>query len=141
MNEIDKINEELRNYKLFKIQRVTTRKQEFDEVKSQILKTIGNEILNYFILFINFIAIAFLIYNIVKSFQQTDYFSTNTTIIVLNFILVLGLSIYTSIKLFVYSKRIKMQLTATENAIQHLSTDIEVLKAEYETYVNEYLKK
>lgn len=141
MNEIDKINEELRNYKLFKIQRVTTRIQEFDEIKSQILKTIKNEILNYFILSINLIAIAFLIYNIVKSFQQPDYFSTNTTIIVLNFILVIAASIYTSIKLFVYIKRIKMQLTATENAIQHFSTDIEVLKAEYETYVNEYLKK
>jgi hypothetical protein len=31
MNEIDQINEELRHYKLFKIQRLSTKNQKFNE--------------------------------------------------------------------------------------------------------------
>lgn len=48
MNEIEKINDELRNYKLFKIQRANTRKQEFEEVKYQILKTKKGELFHCF---------------------------------------------------------------------------------------------
>lgn len=49
MNEIEKIDNELRNLKWYKIQRANTRKQEFDEVKTQILKTKKDQLLNYFI--------------------------------------------------------------------------------------------
>ena len=34
MNEIDQINEELRHYKLFKIQRLSTKNQKFNEFNS-----------------------------------------------------------------------------------------------------------
>lgn len=37
MTEIEKINEELRNYKLFKIQRINTREQEFIQLKKDLL--------------------------------------------------------------------------------------------------------
>ena len=99
MNEIDRINDELRNYKLFKIQRVNTRKQEFDEIKSQILKTTKNELIDYFIIFINFIAVPYLLYNVIKSFDDRNFFSTNRTIILINFTIVIAVSIYTSIVL------------------------------------------
>ena len=108
--------------------------------KPNIWKRLFAGFIDYFIIFINFIAVPYLLYNVIKSFDDRNFFSTNRTIILINFTIVIAVSIYTSIKLSIYIKRIKMQLTTVDNAIQHFSTDSEVLKAEYETYVNEYLK-
>jgi uncharacterized protein with PQ loop repeat len=141
MNEIEKINDELRNYKLFKIQRANTRKQEFDEVKNQIFKTKKHELLNYFFVLINLLSIPFLIYNILKSLYEINYYDTNKTIIILNFFLVVLTSLFISYKLVVYIKTLKQQLSIVENAIHHFSNESEVLKGEYETYVNNYLEK
>lgn len=141
MNEIEKINDELRNYKLFKIQRANTRKQEFDEVKSQIFKTKKHELLNYFFVLINLLSIPFLIYNLLKSLYEINFYDTNKTIIILNFFLVVLTSLFISYKLVVYIKTLKQQLSIVENAIHHFSNESEVLKAEYETYVNNYLEK
>lgn len=141
MNEIEKINDELRNYKLFKIQRANTRKQEFDEVKSQIFKTKKHDLLNYFFVLINLLSIPFLIYNLLKSLYEINFYDTNKTIIILNFFLVVLTSLFISYKLVVYIKTLKQQLSIVENAIHHFSNESEVLKAEYETYVNNYLEK
>lgn len=48
-----------------------------------------------------------------------------------------NISFYISVKLVFHIKSIK----TVENAIQHFSTENEVLKAEYETLVNSYLQK
>ena len=141
MNEIEKINDELRNNKLFKIQLANTRKQEFDEVKDQILQTNKDQLLNYLIVLINFISIPYLIYNVAKSFQDINFYDTNKAIIFINFFIVIAASLFTSYKLVSYSKSLKKQLSTVENAIQHFSSEIEVLKAEYEVYVNLYLQK
>lgn len=141
MNEIEKINDELRNYKLFKIQRANTRKQEFDEVKNQIFKTNKHELLNYFIVLIHLISIPFLIYNISKSLYDINFYDANKTIIVLNFFVVVLTSLFISYKFVTYIKTLKQQLSIVENAIHHFSNESDVLKAEYETYVNNYLEK
>jgi hypothetical protein len=141
MNDIEKINDELRNFKLFKIQRANTRKQEFDEVKDQILNTKKSDLLNYFIVFINIISISYLVYNLSKSLQDGNFYDTNKSIIAINFIVVVAGSLFTSYQLIIYIKSFKKQLTSVENAIQHFSNESEVLKGEYETYVNNYLQK
>lgn len=66
MTETEKINEELRNYKLFKIQRINTREQEFSEFRKDLLAIRKNEVLNYIIASINVLSILFLIYNAVE---------------------------------------------------------------------------
>lgn len=53
MNETERINEDLRQYKLFKIQRVNTHEQKFKELKNDFVKIQKNEILNYLIAFLN----------------------------------------------------------------------------------------
>jgi hypothetical protein len=141
MNDIEKINDELRNFKLFKIQRANTRKQEFDEVKDQILKTQKRVLLNYFMVLINVLSISYLVYNLTKSLQDVNFYDINKSIIVLNFIVVVAGSLFTSYQLIIYIKRFKKQLSSVENAIQHFSNESEVLKGEYETYVNNYLQK
>jgi hypothetical protein len=141
MNDIEKINDELRNFKLFKIQRANTRKQEFDEVKDQILKTQKRVLLNYFMVLINVLSISYLVYNLTKSLQDLNFYDINKSIIVLNFIVVVAGSLFTSYQLIIYIKRFKKQLSSVENAIQHFSNESEVLKGEYETYVNNYLQK
>jgi len=47
MKEIEKINEELRNYKLFKIQRAKKREQEFNILKNDIIKIQKKELFFY----------------------------------------------------------------------------------------------
>lgn len=66
MNEIERINEDLRQYKLFKIQRANTHSQKFKELKKDFTKIQKNEILNYLIAFSNIIIFLFSIYNIFK---------------------------------------------------------------------------
>lgn len=141
MNEIEKINDELRNYKLFKIQRANTRKQEFEEVKYQILKTKKGELFHYFIVFINLIFTSHLLYNLFKSYQDKNFYELNKLIIFIDLIVVIVASLITSYKLIIYSINFKAQLISVEKAIQHFSNESEVLKGEYETFVNNYLHK
>jgi hypothetical protein len=141
MNEIEKINDELRNYKLFKIQRANTRKQEFEEVKYQILKTKKGELFDYFTVFINLIFTSHLFYNLFKSYQDKNFYEVNKLIIFIDLIVVIIASLITSYKLIIYIIRFKAQLISVEKAIQHFSNESEVLKGEYEIFVNNYLHK
>ena len=141
MNEIEKINDELRNYKLFKIQRANTRKQEFEEIKDQILKTKKGELFDYFTVFINLIFTSYLFYNLFKSYQDKNFYEVNKLIIFIDLIVVIVASLITSYKLIIYILRFKAQLVSVEKAIQHFSNESEVLKGEYETFVNNYLLK
>ncbi|PTT75724.1 hypothetical protein, partial [Chryseobacterium sp. HMWF001] len=68
MNETERINEDLRQYKLFKIQRVNTHEQKFKELKNDFVIIQKNEILNYLIAFLNMAVIVLSLYNLFKLF-------------------------------------------------------------------------
>lgn len=110
-------------------------------MREQILKTKKNELLHYFIVLINFISIPYLIYNIAVSLQDENFYETNKAVIFVNFAVVLFASLFVSYKLVLYIKQLKTQLTTVEKAVHYFSNESEVLKAEYETYVNLYLQK
>ena len=141
MTDTEKINEELRNFKLFKIQRTNVKKQEFDEVKEQIITANKNELIDYFIVLLSSLSIPYLIYNLIKSSLNSNFYTINKSVIIINFLIVIIAYCYTSYKLVIYIKILKKQYAAVENAIQHFSNESEVLKAEYESYVNNYLEK
>ena len=141
MNDIEKINDELRNYKLFKIQRANTRKQEFDEVREQLLKTKINELFHYFMVLVNFLSIPYLIYNITVSLQDEHFYETNKAVLFVNLAVVVFASLFVSYKLIIYIRQLQTQLTTVEKAVHYFSNESEVLKAEYETYVNHYLQQ
>ena len=135
MTETEKINEELRNYKLFKIQRINTREQEFSEFKKDLLNILKNEIFNYILASMNFLLILFLIYNAVRSYINPDFYVMNFEIIVLNFILTLCLSLYLTYKFIIYNVQLKKHIRTTENAVKYFAGESENLKSIYENYV------
>lgn len=137
MNDIEKINEELRNFKLYKIQRANTRRQEFEEVKVEIQQTNKDQLFNYFMVLVHFTSILYL----VKSFLYDDYKDTNSVILGVNILIVFASSLYVLYQLVRYIKNIKKQLKTVENGIQYFSTEIEVLKSDYEIYVGDYLQR
>lgn len=97
--------------------------------------------MNYFIVFINLIFTSHLFYNLFKSYQDKNFYELNKLIIFIDLIVVIVASLITSYKLIIYSINFKAQLISVEKAIQHFSNESEVLKGEYETFVNNYLHK
>lgn len=77
MTEIEKINEELRNYKLFKIQRINTKQQQFNELKNDLFSIQKNEIATYMLSALNIIAIISLVYYLIKSINDELFFEVN----------------------------------------------------------------
>lgn len=140
MSETDKINEELRNYKLFKIQRINTKIQEFSELK-QDLKTIRKrEILNYLVAFLNVLAIGFFTYNCFKSYLDSYYLEINKSLIISNLILVLLLSLFLTYQFVMYNVKLKKHIRSSENAVRYFENESEKLKSIYENYVENYLE-
>lgn len=140
MTEIDKINEELRNYKLFKIQRINTKEQEFNELKNDLLKIQKNEILSFVIAVLNFLSIIFLIYNIIESISNPYFYQINKNLIIINFLSILVLSIYFTINYLILTKALKKHIKSSENAVNYFSNESERLKINYENYINTYLE-
>ena len=132
MTEIEKINEELRNYKLFKIQRLKAKEIEFTEIKNDLVKIKKSEILNLSIVFLNVISIIFLVYNISNS-------STITGELLLNIFISIILSIYLTYIYVNYNFKLKKHIKKSENAILYFSQEGEILKSNYENYVDNYL--
>lgn len=141
MTDIERINEELRNYKLFKIQRINTREQEFRELKNDLDKNRRDELLIYILSTINVISIVFLLYSILKICQNKAYFNQNKELIIVNFALIITLSIYFTLRSIKFSNSLKKHTKTTENAIQYFSNESEKLKVVYENYVDNYLEK
>jgi hypothetical protein len=100
MNEIDQINEELRHYKLFKIQRLSTKNQKFNEFNRDLKRIKRNEIISYIIAIINIASITFFIYQLFecKFNIHSLYFENNYLYVIGNFLLVLVLSFYLTYK-------------------------------------------
>ncbi|MDO5606907.1 MAG: hypothetical protein Q4G08_00475 [Capnocytophaga sp.] len=139
MTEIDKINEELRNYKLFKIQRINVKEKEFSELKKDLLKIQRNEILSYVIATLNLLAVIFLIYNIVKSISNPDFYQLNKELIIINFFIITVLSVYFTIAYLLTTKALKKHIKSSENAVAYFASESEKLKAIYENYIENYL--
>lgn len=139
MNDIEKINEELRNYKLFKIQRLNTKESEFTILKNDLVKIKKYEFLNLLIGFLNIISILYLFYNIYDSnINQIDIMITNELII--SFSLIIILSIYLTYRFLNYNFKLKKYIKTSENAISYFSNESDKLKGIYENYVDNYLE-
>lgn len=140
MTDIEKINEELRNYKLFKIQRLNTRETEFNELKNDLVKIKKNEILNLLIGFLNIISIIFFIYTFYNSYTNQVVFKI-TDILIINFIIIIVLSLYLTYKFFNYTYKLKKYIKTSENATNYFSNESDKLKGIYENYVDNYLER
>ncbi|WP_439479826.1 hypothetical protein [Chryseobacterium aquaticum] len=139
MNEIERINEDLRQYKLFKIQRANTHSQKFKELKKDFTKIQKNEILNYLIAFSNIIIFLFSIYNIFKINTEDGYCKNNEQLIFLNIILVFVFSLFLTYKFWCFNTKLKKYIRTAEDAENHFEKESEILKSNYESYVNNYL--
>ncbi len=142
MKEIEKINEELRNYKLFKIQRAKKREQEFNILKNDIIKIQKKEFLNYFFICFNTIMIITFIYNCFKMIINPNiYYQNNKEFIIFNFILVIVGSFYFTYHFLRVNFQLKKHLKTAENAELYFINESENLKSVYEDYVNNYLQR
>lgn len=140
MTDIDKINEELRNYKLYQIQRLNTREAEFSELKSDLTTIKKNEIFNLIVVFINAASISFLFYSIFKANLNFGKIEV-TAELVISFSITILLSIYLSYKFVVYNRKLKTHIESAENAVEYFSGESDKLKAIYENYVDTYLSE
>jgi len=141
MNDIEKINEELRNYKLYKIQRALTREQEFTTLKNDLTKIRKNEIINYFIVVINVFSIVFFIYQVCTAGNSYTSIGDHKNLMIANFILVVLLSLYLTIIFFQYNRKLKLHIKTAEDTVEYFRIEGENLKSIYESYVDNYLER
>lgn len=139
MSEIDKINEELRNYKLFKIQRLNLKESEFNELKNDLVKIKKNEIINLLISFINIISIILFLYVLYNSNVNQISFKISNELII-NFAIIIFLSLYLTYRFINYNFKLKKYIKTSEKAINYFSNESDNLKSIYENYVDNYLE-
>ncbi len=140
MTEIEKINEEIRNYKLFKIQRMDAREQQFSELRNDLIKIRKNEIINYLVAFLNILAVLFLIYNAIRSLVDKAYFQNSYELIYGNFITVIVLSLFLTYKFVSYNLKLKKHIKSVDGAVSYFAGESNILKSVYENYVENYLE-
>ncbi|MCY1662705.1 hypothetical protein [Chryseobacterium sp. SL1] len=139
MNETERINEDLRQYKLFKIQRVNTHEQKFKELKNDFVKIQKNEILNYLIAFLNMAVIVLSLYNLFKLFTVSNYFDSNSELVIFNIFSILIFSLFLTYKFWNFNLKLKKYIKTAENAQSYFQNEIENLRSNYENYVDHYL--
>ncbi|MDO3423428.1 hypothetical protein QWT87_00910 [Chryseobacterium sp. APV1] len=139
MNETERINEDLRQYKLFKIKRVNTHEQKFKELKNDFVKIQKNEILNYLIAFINMAVIVLSLYNLFKLFTVSNYFDSNSEVVIFNIFSILVFSLFLTYKFWNFNLKLKKYIKTAENAQSYFQNESENLRSNYENYVDHYL--
>lgn len=139
MNETERINEDLRQYKLFKIQRVNTHEQKFKELKNDFVKIQKNEILNYLIAFLNMAVIVLSLYNLFKLFTVSNYFDSNSELVIFNIFSILVFSLFLTYKFWNFNLKLKKYIKTAENAQSYFQNESENLRSNYENYVDHYL--
>lgn len=139
MNETERINEDLRQYKLFKIQRVNTHEQKFKELKNDFVKIQKNEILNYLIAFLNMAVIVLSLYNLFKLFTVSNYFDSNSELVIFNIFSILIFSLFLTYKFWNFNLKLKKYIKTAENAQSYFQNESENLRSNYENYVDHYL--
>lgn len=139
MNETERINEDLRQYKLFKIQRVNTHEQKFKELKNDFIKIQENEILNYLIAFLNIAVIVLSLYNLFKLFTVSNYFDSNSELVIFNIFSILVFSLFLTYKFWNFNLKLKKYIKTAENAQSYFQNESENLRSNYENYVDHYL--
>lgn len=139
MNETERINEDLRQYKLFKIQRVNTHEQKFKELKNDFVKIQKNEILNYLIAFLNMAVIGLSLYNLFKLFTVSNYFDSNSELVIFNIFSILIFSLFLTYKFWNFNLKLKKYIKTAENAQSYFQNESENLRSNYENYVDHYL--
>ena len=88
----------------------------------------------------NIIAIISLVYYLIKSINDELFFEVNKEIILLNFVIILVLSIYFTTKLILNYIALKKHIKSCEEAVNYFSNESEKLKSIYENYVDNYLE-
>ncbi|OVE55915.1 hypothetical protein [Chryseobacterium mucoviscidosis] len=139
MNETERINEDLRQYKLFKIKRVNTHEQKFKELKNDFVKIQKNEILNYLIAFLNMAVIVLSLYNLFKLFTVSNYFDSNLEVVIFNIFSILVFSLFLTYKFWNFNLKLKKYIKTAENAQSYFQNESENLRSNYENYVDHYL--
>jgi len=139
MNETERINEDLRQYKLFKIKRVNTHEQKFKELKNDFVKIQKNEILNYLIAFLNMAVIVLSLYNLFKLFTVSNYFDSNSEVVIFNIFSILVFSLFLTYKFWNFNLKLKKYIKTAENAQSYFQNESENLRSNYENYVDHYL--
>ncbi len=139
MNETERINEDLRQYKLFKIKRVNTHEQKFKELKNDFVKIQKNEILNYLIAFLNMAVIVISLYNLFKLFTVSNYFDSNSEVVIFNIFSILVFSLFLTYKFWNFNLKLKKYIKTAENAQSYFQNESENLRSNYENYVDHYL--
>ena len=139
MNDVDKINEELRNYKLYKIQRLNIKESEFNELKKDLLKINKNDVTNLLIGFLNVLSIILFLYILyISNIDQISFKISNELIII--FVIIIILSLYLTYRFINFNFKLKKYIKTCEKAVIYFSNESDNLKSIYENYVDIYLE-
>ena len=140
MTENDRINEELRNYKLFKIQRMNVKEQQFKTFTAELQHIRKFEILNYILCTLHAVIIGLLVYQTISALWNVNYLRNHLLEILLTLLGIVVFGIFHLIVIVRYNLKLKKYITETDNAARYFAQESEILKSNYEQYVDLYLQ-
>lgn len=132
MTDLEKIHEEIRNYKLFKIQRLDTKAQQFEEIRRELISIRKNSLTSFILIILCVVSLCGAVY-----FLHNESGKELSTILIV-FSAIMGLFVF-FISLDVRTK-LKKYISIMRGAVQHFETESMGLKNMYESYINDYLE-
>ena len=140
MTENDRINEDLRNYKLFKIQRMNVKEQQFKIFTSELQQIRKFEILNYILCTLHVVLIGLMVYQAICALMDHSYLLAHLIEILLTLLGIVVFGIFHLVVIVRYNLKLKKYITETDNASRYFAQESEILKSNYEQYVDVYLQ-
>lgn len=79
------------------------------------------------------------LYNLFKLFTVSNYFDSNSELVIFNIFSILIFSLFLTYKFWNFNLKLKKYIKTAENAQSYFQNESENLRSNYENYVDHYL--
>ncbi|GEM_PF-1614422 len=141
MIDNEKTHDEIRNYKLFKIQQLRTREHEFSILTKDLEALNKKQYIHLAVCAIGIFTVIYLIYATVKSMLDSAYFDISKKYIIIAFILCVIISCFLGFQLIRLVIALQKHLKTASAAVQYFTNETDKARLDYENYVENYLQK
>lgn len=139
MTDHQKINEEIRNYKLYKIQRINTKIQNYTEVLNDIKQSQKSHLAAKLLSYFNYFAPIIMLVLIIKNNNEPD--GNYEIYLYLILFVFIANSLYLSYHNILLRNKFKSFETKVQETIDHFQSESEKHKTNYEFFIEELQKE
>jgi len=133
MTDIEQIDDELRNYKLFKIQKSNTKIQKYSEIHDDLKKSKKFNSFYNMLSYINYVIIIFFIFLLLGHLMDLN--TNNEKYLYLLLLVILSISAFQSFQNIILRKKFSSFEKSIIETIDHFKDESEKQKSNYEFFI------